>query len=75
MAEQTSFPIVMLRRSDLLACTGLSKAAVYDKMNPRSPRYDPTFPKQVKLGAKSVGWPQHLVMQWLQSRINASCSS
>lgn len=74
MVEQRPLPILMLRRPQVSACTGLPRATLYDKMNPKSPRYDPTFPKPVRLGAKSVGWPQNLVMEWLESRIKASRS-
>ncbi|WP_256737840.1 helix-turn-helix transcriptional regulator [Paraburkholderia fungorum] len=45
---------------------------MYDYLNPKSPRHDPTFPKPVKLGASAVGWIDHEVTAWLESRIAAS---
>ncbi len=74
MVEQRPLLIVVLRRPQVSACTGLPTATLYDKLNPKSPRYDPTFPKQVKLGAKSVGWLQHEITAWLESRVKAGCS-
>lgn len=48
--------------------TGLSRSTIYDKINPRSPRHDPTFPKQVNLGIGSVGWYESELIHWIESR-------
>jgi len=56
----------------LLRKTALSSTAVYDKMDAHSPRHDPTFPKQIKLGHKSVAWVAAEVDQWIEQRIAAS---
>ncbi|PLI22181.1 hypothetical protein B6J44_27255 [Klebsiella pneumoniae] len=34
-------------------------------LNPKSPRYDATFPKQRRLGMQSVGWLESEIDQWL----------
>ncbi len=62
----------VLRMKQLVAVVGLGKSTVYDYLNPKSPRYDPTFPKPVKLGASAVGWIDHEVTVWLESRIAVS---
>jgi prophage regulatory protein len=36
--------------------TGIARATIYDWLNPKSLRYDATFPKQRRLGMQSVGW-------------------
>lgn len=48
--------------------TGLSRSTIYDKINPKSPRHDPTFPKQVNLGIGSVGWYESELIHWIESR-------
>lgn len=49
----------------------MSRAAFYDIQNPRSPRFDPTFPAvKIRLGARSVAWliaPDEL-QTWFESR-------
>ncbi len=58
----------MLRIKELAKLIGISRATIYDWINPKSPRYDPTFPKQVKLGKKSVRWFLHEIEAWLKNR-------
>lgn len=66
----------ILRRRDLEARVRLSRSTIYDRINPDSPRYDPTFPKPIRLGyGAAIGWLEHEVSAWLQSRIEASRNS
>jgi prophage regulatory protein len=67
-------PITILRRKQVEARTGLSRSAIYDKLNPKSPRHDATFPVQVRLGAEAVGWLESEVNTWLLSRVHARTS-
>jgi len=63
----------ILRRRDLEARVRLSRSTIYDRINPDSPRYDPTFPKPIRLGyGAAIGWLEHEVSAWLQCRIEAS---
>ncbi len=71
MTEQTLPPIVILRRKQVEARTGLSRSGIYDKLNPKSPRHDATFPIQVRLGADAVGWLESEVNAWILSRVQA----
>jgi prophage regulatory protein len=65
--------IHILRRRDLESRLRLSRSTIYDKINPRSPRYDATFPKPVHLGnGAAVGWIESEVDGWLQCQIDAS---
>lgn len=61
----------MLRLWKLEERTGWKRSTIYDHLNPKSPNYDPTFPKQVRLGSRSVAWVEEEVESWLKSRINA----
>ena len=58
----------IIRLKALVQLTGLSRSTIYDKLNPKSPRFDPLFPQKVSLGARAVGWYMQEVEQWLQSR-------
>lgn len=60
----------MLRLKQVVDRTGLSKSNIYDRLNPKSSRYDPTFPRQFKLGVSAVGWLESDIEAWLLSRAN-----
>ncbi|MDI4636700.1 MULTISPECIES: helix-turn-helix transcriptional regulator [Halomonadaceae] len=53
---------------DLIEKLGISRSSIYEMLNSDSPRYDPTFPKPVKLGARSVGWIEGSIDIWLCER-------
>lgn len=72
MAEQLKTALAILRRRQVEARTGFSRSAVYERINPLSPRYDPAFPKPIKLGAKAVGWLESEIDSWIESRISAT---
>lgn len=57
----------IIRLKELVALTGLSRSTIYDKQNPKSPRFDPSFPKKIHLGARAVGWFQEEIEVWLNS--------
>lgn len=62
----------MMRLPELMAVTGLSRAAIYAKSNPKDKaRYDADFPRRVQLSANAVAWPSNEVEEWLQGRLNA----
>lgn len=61
----------IIRMVRLKELTGLSRATIYDRINPKSRRYDPSFPKQINLGgqngrATAVGWMEAEVVAWIQ---------
>ncbi len=62
----------ILRRKQVEARTGLSRTTIYDRINPKSPRYDSTFPKPISLGPGAVGWVESELNSWIESRIVAS---
>lgn len=67
---QTSHHIIRLK--ELCKMLGLSKSTIYDKQNPKSPRFDPSFPQKINLGARAVGWFFLEVEAWLNSMRNKS---
>ncbi|EJD6042841.1 MULTISPECIES: helix-turn-helix transcriptional regulator [Providencia] len=60
--------IRMLRLPAVIQRIGVARSTLYDWINPKSPRYDPTFPKQKRLGRQSVGWVESEVNDWLLNR-------
>jgi len=58
--------VTLLRLPDVMARTGLSRSAIYEKMGKSE------FPKQVSLSARAVAWRSDLVESWIQSRIDVS---
>lgn len=72
MTEKVQDKGRLLRREEVCKMTGLSKSGLYEKLNPKSPRYDPTFPSQVSLGPRSVAWYESEVLRWINARSSAS---
>jgi len=61
----------VIRLKELTRLIGLSRSTIYDRMNPKSKRFDPSFPRPIKLGLASVGWNLSEVMAWIASRPQA----
>lgn len=58
----------IIRITELSQKLSIGKSTIYDWLNPKSPRYDETFPKPIKLGASSIGWLSNLVDEWLMGK-------
>ncbi|CAA2950618.1 Uncharacterised protein [Enterobacter cloacae] len=67
--------IKILRISSVVNKIGVSRSTIYDWINPKSPRYDATFPKQRRLGMQSVGWLESELDEWLLKRHLASSTA
>ena len=61
----------MLSREQVIHYTGLSSTTIYDMLDKRSNRYDPTFPIQVKLSKGRVAWVESEIVTWLEYKIAA----
>lgn len=57
----------IIRLKELCKMLGLSKSTIYDKQDPKSPRFDSSFPQKVHLGARSVGYILEDIEAWLKS--------
>ncbi len=62
-------PCRMLRFVDVIECTGLSRTTIWRRVKAG------TFPAPRSLGENSVGWPEHLITDWVESRPVVSWSS
>jgi prophage regulatory protein len=75
MADANRNVVTITRRRDLESRLRLSRSTIYDKINPKSPRYDASFPKPIRLGGCAVGWLTHEIDEWLARQIEASRKS
>ncbi|MBP6496832.1 helix-turn-helix transcriptional regulator [Providencia heimbachae] len=71
----TTQTIKILRMNAVADKLGIARSTIYDWLNPKSPRYDCTFPKQYRLGIQSVGWLESELDEWLLKRHLASASA
>ncbi|MEG0007337.1 MAG: AlpA family transcriptional regulator [Aeromonas sp.] len=62
--------IKVLRIKVLMSKIGMARSTIYDRINPKSPRYDSTFPKPIKLGLSAVGWLEHEIDAWVKNLID-----
>ncbi|ELW9549373.1 AlpA family phage regulatory protein [Klebsiella aerogenes] len=68
ICELKNQPLRILRMPELTMILGISRSSIYEKLNPKSRYYDAEFPRPVRLGAASVGWPSTDVEAWITSR-------
>jgi prophage regulatory protein len=59
----------ILRRPSVQSRTGLSRSSIYLGISKG------TFPKPINLGARSVGWLESDIDNWIDARIQASASN
>jgi prophage regulatory protein len=57
--------IRVLRRKQVENLTGLSRSSIYLQIAAGQ------FPRSIPLGARSVGWVEAEVVEWLQSKVAA----
>lgn len=57
---------VILRRPEVEKRCGLSRSAIYAAIAVG------TFPKQIRLGPRAVGWDRREVDAWIEARIRES---
>jgi prophage regulatory protein len=46
---------------------GKSRSWFYDMISPKSPRHDPSFPRLIRFGRRSVGVLEEDLNAWIQS--------
>ena len=56
----------ILRLPAVMALTGLSRSTIYLRVE------EGTFPKQINLGSRAVGWLDSDVQNWLCDRVSES---
>lgn len=66
MADQIRTALRILRRKQVSAKTGIPGSSLYAMMDRDE------FPRPIRLSKKAVGWPEHIVDAWIESRIKAA---
>ncbi len=66
--NQTQSPGPLLRLPSVEAQTGLSKSEIYRRIK------GGTFPKPIKLGARSIAWPAAQIDAWVKSLIEGAAA-
>lgn len=66
MQNKLSIPYHVIRIPEVTKKCGFSRSVIYGKLSEKSPNYDPTFPKPIKLSSNAVGWFEHEIIQWLE---------
>ena len=58
----------LIRLKEMQPMIGLARSTIYDKMNPKSKRYDASFPKPLKIGLSAIAWRLTEIQAWIDSR-------
>lgn len=59
----------ILKINEVLRMISISRSSHFEKLNRNSKNYDPTYPKPVKLGPRSVGYLEEEVVNWIEAKI------
>ena len=54
----------ILRLPTVKALTGLSRSTIYLRMS------EGTFPKQISLGSRAVGWMSYEINNWIEEKLS-----
>jgi prophage regulatory protein len=66
MAQQIASALTILRRRQVEARTGLARSSIYRGIAAGS------FPRPIKIGARSSGWLESEINEWLARQVAAS---
>ncbi|QQQ42004.1 AlpA family phage regulatory protein [Stenotrophomonas maltophilia] len=58
-----------IRRQEVERRTGFGRSTIYAAIKPGSKRYDPTFPRPVRLSPGTIAWVESEVDGWIHARI------
>lgn len=65
MNQNTRILPIVVRMPDVQVMTGMSRATVYRMMK------DETFPSQIQLSPRAVGWLRTEIEQWIANKLTA----
>lgn len=61
-------PQRVIRLPELVKYLSVSRSTIYSWTSPRSPQFDQSFPKKIRLGERSVGFILGDVQGWLKNK-------
>lgn len=68
MQKLNKLPGRVLRLQEVLNLLSISKSYHFAKLDKNSKQYDPTYPKPISLGERSVRYIEQEVIDWLNTR-------
>lgn len=69
-SNQTLFAMnKIINLKQVIDFTGLSRATIYNLLDPKSEYYDSTFPKQIRLSTNRVGWSALELNIWIERKL------
>lgn len=71
VTNSSHFAILRLKQTQIKI--GLSRSTLYAKLNPsaENPSFDPSFPKPVSIGPRSIGFIESEIDAWIIARAEA----
>lgn len=69
MQQQTKLPSRILRLQEVLDLLSISKSYHFAKLDKNSKHYDPTYPKPISLGERSVRYIEQEIIDWINARV------
>lgn len=66
--QEIIMAIRILRIAALSTAVGRPISAIYAMLDPSSPSYDATFPRPIRLSARTIGWRYAEILEWIESR-------
>ncbi|MGM7317846.1 helix-turn-helix transcriptional regulator [Idiomarina sp. ST10R2A5] len=69
MHAQQQFAGRALKLQEVLNLLSISKSYHFAKLDSKSKSYDPTYPRPVSIGERSVRYMEHEVLEWLEKRM------
>ena len=60
--DLANHPFRMLRFREVIERTGLSRTTIWRRVRAK------TFPAPIQLGPNSIGWPESVIIEWVESR-------
>jgi prophage regulatory protein len=68
--------VAVLRRAQVQKLLQMSRSAIYERLNHKSPRHDPLFPRPIRYaGSRCVYWLESEVKAWLDLQVYVSRAS
>ena len=69
MQNKLPIPYHVIRIPEVTKKCGFSRSVIYGKLSEKSPNYDPTFPKKVKITQNRIGWSAYEIHQWIENKL------
>lgn len=58
----------IIRPSKINSVVGIGRTLAYAKLDPKSPYFDATWPRPIRLSARAIGWRLDELQAWLDAQ-------